>query len=219
MVEKIKQIEEAILKAEAKQSKLDADTLAIGGMTGEKIRHLMNGLGAISTNYFEVGVHRGSLFFSTVQGNDLESAVACDNFSEFNTDGAEEEFRKRIREYMGKTRLAFMNEDCFNIDALAWTKLLRSDGSKVEKSDLYVYDGNHSREAQFKGVTHFAPMMADQFVVCIDDWNWADVQNGTMDGIEASGLKVLAKWELGTDRPTSDAVGYWNGFAVFLLEK
>ena len=209
---KIKQIEEAILKAEAKQSNLDAETLAIGGMTGEKIRHLMNNLGAISKNYFEIGVHRGSLFFSTICGNkNLGTAISCDDFSQFNTDGAEKEFMKRVTKHnLADNRvdpiIFHENRDCFSIEKLDC------------KPDLYLYDGNHSYRDTKKGITHFAPMMADVFILCMDDYFWPDVMDGTSDGLKESGVKVLMDWRLGAGSE-SDGSGYWNGYFVALCQK
>jgi len=205
---KIADIEAAILRAECKESNLDAETLAIGGMTGEKIRHLMNNLGAISSNYFEIGTHRGSLYFSTIQSNSLDHAICCDDFSQFNTDGAEAELDRRIATYAGNTKLRCLKCDCFEVKFVdEW------------KPDLYLYDGNHGLEETKRGITHFAPMMADQFILCVDDFGWSDVQKGTRDGINESELLILAEWRLGTDNTQSDPSGYWNGYYVALLQK
>jgi hypothetical protein len=181
-------------------SKISEEVGAIGGFTSRPIRNLMNRIGAFVVNgYLEVGVHRGSIFFATLDGNpNIKTALACDNFSQFNTDGAEEEFKRHLAK---EPRATLYERDCFEITGLP------------VKPDLYFYDGDHGYESQKKAITHFAPMLAETFILCVDDHDWDDVSNGTKDGLKEAGITVVKDWVfLGKD-------GYHNGFYVALCSK
>lgn len=209
-MDKIGQIKQAITDAVAHRSKLDDGPLSVGGFTSLKIRHLLNNLGAISTAYFEVGSHIGSTYISAVYKNELELPGgwwACDSFCEFNNDGStKKQFLENCDKYLYSHYLMEMN--CWDI-----TKL-----HEVCTTDLYLYDGAHDYESQKKAVTHFAPMMADEFIMLVDDASWQNVRKGTVDGIQEAGLEVLYEQLLwnGVD---SDADWWWNGFLVLLLKK
>lgn len=202
---KIELIKQAIEKAEREESKLDAERLAIGGYTSPKIRHLLNNLGEIFRTdsvtpmhkYLEIGVHRSSTFSSTLFRNNL-FGVAIDNWSEFNEDGTvKADFLKNIEPF-GDT-VQFIESDCFT------TSLPKSE------YDMYLYDGGHGYEEQKMGITYFLPSMKDEFILCVDDYGWEQVEKGTQDGIAESGLTKLFEIKL-TD-------GYHNGFYVALLKK
>lgn len=202
---KIELIKQAIEKAEREESKLDAEQLAIGGYTSPKIRHLLNNLGEIFQTrsiipiykYLEIGVHRGSTFVSALFDNNLPG-VAIDNWSEFNEDGTvKAEFLKNIKPF-GEA-VQFIEADCFT------TSLPKNE------YDMYLYDGGHGYEEQKMGITYFLPSMKDEFILCVDDYNWEQVEKGTQDGISECGLTKLFEIKL-TD-------GYHNGFYVALLKK
>lgn len=204
---KIEEIKKAIEKAERLESKLTDECFQIGGYTSPKIRHLLNNLGAISESYLEIGVHRGSTFVASMYGNDMR-AIAMDNWSEFGEDGtAKKDFIENRRKFT--TKSLFLEMDCFQFNLNYAEPML---------FDLYLYDGNHSYDAQKKAVTHFHKYMADEFILCIDDYQWEDVEKGTQDGIKEMGVEVLFEAELGMGRE-SDLSQYWNGFYVALLKK
>ena len=96
-MDKIEQIKQAIQNGIDHKSKLTAKQFEVGGFTSPTIRHIMNNLGAISTNYFEVGSHIGCSLIMTTYGNDnLIKATACDNFSEFQNDSLKDSISKEI---------------------------------------------------------------------------------------------------------------------------
>lgn len=211
---KIDQINLAFERSERLESKLTPECFEIGGFTSPKIRHLMNNLGEISTNYLEVGVHRGATFLAAVfKNHNLETSTAVDNFSEFNENG---DIRSALLNGMQKfsdRRFEVNGEDLIPswilLDSDCWTIPL----PLHEKIDLYLYDGAHDYESQKKAITHFASTMTDEFILCVDDTDWLQVQKGTDDGIQEAGLTVVSKWL----RTSND--GFWNGFRVYLLKK
>lgn len=202
---KVDLIKGAIEKAEIEESQLDAECFKIGGYTSPKIRHLLNNLGSIFQTrsivpmykYLEVGVHRGSTFVSTLFGNNL-NGVAIDNWSEFNEDGTvKKEFIENIEPF--GDNVMFIENDCFKVDL------------PKDEYSMYLYDGGHGYEEQKLGITYFYPNMKDEFILCVDDYGWQQVEKGTQDGIKEMGLTVLFEQHL--------IDGYHNGFYVALLKK
>ncbi len=201
---KIELINEAFEKAERLESKLMPACFSIGGFTSPKIRHLMSNLGAISTNYLEIGVHRGATFEAAIFRNKLETATAVDNFTEFNESGdIKESLLSGVNQFKDENpSWILLDQDCWTINP-----------SFYKPIDLYLFDGPHSLEEQARALTHYAPAMADEFIYCVDDSDWPQVHAGTLKGIEEAKLNVLASWTR-----TGDG-GYHNGFQVFLLRK
>lgn len=208
---KIEQIEECISRAERRESKITPLALAVPGLTSLNIRHLLNNLGAISTRLLEVGSHKGCTFCSTIFKNDnIISAISIDSFESdlTNEDKAEPQFLDNVTICKpSETKFRLIKGDSFSV---VFDNILRP-------IDIYIYDGNHSEEAQRKGVTHFISLMADEFIFLVDDYDWPEVQKGTMDGIAEAGCEILfEKVFIGNDH---DNDGWWNGFVVFLLKK
>ena len=77
----IKAIDKAINDARDEISGMDIACFNIGGYTSPCIRHLLNNLGALSTSYLEIGVHRGSTFCAAMSNNPHLFGVAVDRKS------------------------------------------------------------------------------------------------------------------------------------------
>lgn len=204
----IQAINDAFAKAERLESKLDPECFEIGGFTSPMIRHLMSNLGAISSRYLEIGILRGALSVAATYKNNLKSVVLIDNWSEFKEQDCREDFTlNAYHKFLNRqypSNLTVLEQDCF--------KVSNNPEEWGDKFDLYTYDADHSMEAQARALTHFAPIMADRFIFCVDDTNWYPVQKGTEEGIQKAGLTVVEKWH----RTGGD---WWNGFDVYLLEK
>ncbi len=193
------------------RSKLTDAQFDVGGFISPNIRHFLNNLGSMSEHYWECGSHCGSSLVSAVYGNhNLKSAVGVDNFCLF-SEG--QDVRKTFhdncdRHIKGKYKL--LETDYFGI----------TEKDLSAPIDLYLFDGEHSYEHQYKGITHYAPLLADEAIVIVDDFNWLPVNKGTMDGIRDSGLKVEYFMPLysGFESDCSDR-GWWNGIACFLIKK
>lgn len=193
------------------KSKLTESQFDVGGFISPNVRHLYNNVASLATHYFELGSHIGSSLVSSVYGNDnLKSATACDNFSLFSEgqDAKAEFYKNADRHINGKY------------------KMLEKDGFKLTKKDLpnsidlYLKDGDHSYESEYLGVTKIAPFLADESIMLVDDFSWAEVQQGTWDGIRDAKLNVaycMILWS-GIDSDCGDR-GFWNGTACFYLKK
>lgn len=207
---KIEQIKDAIDMAKIHESKLTEEALRVPGFTSIKIRHLLNNLGAISTNYLEVGSHKGSTLCSACFNNPLKEAVAIDNYSEFNMDGdTKAEFLDNADNFVCmETVFSLIEADCFTVKDL-----------DTRKFDFYLYDGGHSESEQQRAITHFTSNLTDEFILFVDDWQFNGVEIGTRMGIKLAGLEILFECALET-RPGEHHNDAWhNGAYIALLKK
>lgn len=218
---KIEQIQYAIHEANFFRSKLSPEALAVPGMTSLKIRALMNNLGAISTNFLEIGSHAGGTFCSTIYGNDnLKGITSIDNFSEFNTDSPMQQLLDNVSKFKPKeTQFKLIMKDCWGP--------IEQPPSNV---DFFMFDGDHSFESQKNAMTHFIPWMAEEFVFCVDDASvWPFVKAGMEEGIALSelrykikggmpGYKILFEQEL-WDGQEGNNYGWHMGFWVALCSR
>lgn len=209
--QKIEAIKEAIEKAKNHQSKMDETAWSVPALSSLKIRHLMNNLGAISTRYFECGVHKGGLFCSTVRNND-NILIACANDS-FESDNDSDD--KALPQFEVNAVKCKSDDTVFTL--IIGDTFSKDPRSVPDQIDLYLFDADHSYESQRKAMTHFLPAMADEFIICVDDHDWQDVWLGTHDGLKEANVDILFEEPFkGGDH---DNDGWWNGFYVALLKK
>jgi hypothetical protein len=199
----VQHVAHSIRLADDRQSQLDRAAFQAKGFTSPKVRHLLNNLGSLAgLDYLEVGVHRGATFVATNYRNTLSSAVAIDNWSEFDDDGSvKTEFLHHCATLLRPGSYQFIEQDCFTVAR-------RQLPAPV---NFYFYDGEHSHDPQRLALTHFYPMLADEFLFLIDDYSWTSAKSGTERAIAELDLDVLHQQEL-TD-------GWWNGLFVSVMRK
>lgn len=211
--QKIEAIKEAIEKADKMQSPHAANTYQVPALTSLKIRHLLNNIGRLGTNYLEIGVHRGGTFTASIAGNEnLEFITAIDSFeSDKNGENARVDFLANVQAHKPyNTNFDLIVSDSFSVD-------IGQTGKVPELIDIYLYDGDHSEESQKKALGYYLPNLANEFIFMVDDNDWPEVQKGTQDGIRECGLEILfEKYLVGNNH---DNDGYWNGFYVAFLRK
>jgi hypothetical protein len=210
----IKHLEKSINNAQLNRSKLPKEILDCGGFSSSKIRHLLNNILELpDSNYLEVGVFMGSTFVSALYKNSLNSAYAVDNWSEFNDYGDIKTIFKTTCEKFDLKNYEFFEEDCFKMDL-----------SKIKnKINIYFYDGNHDESNQYKALKYFYPVLADEFIFMVDDFDsydakWAEVERGTRHAIKNCNLNVLFEKHL-YSLGRNNADSWWNGFFVSYLKK
>ncbi len=209
----IQHLEQCFKNAEAGKSKITNEILEMYGMTGYKTRHFYNNLLDIAdSRYLEVGTWAGSSVCAAMYGN-RSNVVCIDNWSEFGGNEIKEIFLEYFDEYKGQNKAIFIENDCFKV----------SFDSPV-KFNIYLYDGGHAQDEHYKAVFQFLDHLDEIFIFIVDDWNWAKVRNGTMEGIKEAALEILWKKEIKLTQnddhtPLQEAkVNWWNGIAVFLLK-
>jgi hypothetical protein len=154
------------------------DVLALDGMSGRKYRIFINNLiGSIEgARYLEVGVWMGSTLCSAIYKNKVR-ALAIDNWTQFG--GPADKFFANLGRFKGGASVSFIDNDFRAVDF-----------SAVGKFNVYLFDGPHQETDQYDGLSLAQAALDDQFVFIVDDWNWAQVRNGTTKALAALGLQL-----------------------------
>lgn len=227
-------IEECIERANRGESKLSNEALAINGMSSNKVRHLLNNLcSRPGTKYLEVGSWRGSTFISALENNEVQTAVAIDNFSQFVdphpqtkqwlylTDNPQyqkpihpkEELESNVELFFkkfGKINLNVFDSDCQDPD-------LHDALLDFGQFNVYFYDGEHSYESQRLGIKNYLRHLTPNAIIVVDDWNASDASLGTIDALEEAGKVIKYRKDL-PSRFNCDREGYWNGIGIIVCE-
>ena len=208
--ELINAMDDSIRLADSGSSKLSGAVLAMEGMSGAKNRHFLNNLMShAGVRYLEIGTWKGSTLVSSLYKNSPEFSLAIDNFSQFGS--PRDDFHANCTAFLGTTP-NFLDADCFTLDPKTV--------SGLSNINVYFYDGEHSPQSQCGALAHYLPVLADEFIFIVDDWNWSSVRGGTQDGIAGSNLEIVHKWEhIGPDDGTRDVDGWWNGLFVAVMKK
>lgn len=217
---KLEQLQHAIQEANLFRSKLTEPALAVPGLTSLKIRHLMNNIGAISTKFAEIGSHVGGTFCSAIYGNsNLQEVTSVDNFSElFGSENPMPLLLDNVGKFIPEgTKFSLINKDC-------WGPI----ENPPRGIDFFMYDGEHSFEAQRDAMTHFVPWLADECIFVVDDYSlWGFPKEGVQTGLKlaqlrhnrnADGYRVIWEQEL-WDGQEGNNFGWHNGLWVGLISK
>jgi len=208
----IRHVINSINNAESGISKLNNEILNLEGMSGNKVRHLLNNLCSLANGkYLEIGTWKGSTFISALYNNEksLKESIAIDNWSQFS--GPKKEFLDNAKKYLKKDQFQFIEKDCFNIDL-----------SQIKtKINIYFYDGDHRVEDQKQAFTYFDAIFDDVFIAIIDDYNFMNVPEGTQQAFKLLNYKIEFEKYLPSPRftPPFDNLGWWNGIYVAVISK
>lgn len=206
----ISRVDRAIQHALDGKTKLTGLQFAIQGMSSKKNRVFLNELlseDSENVNYLEIGTWLGSTFVAALYNNALKSAIAIDNFSQF--EGNLTGFMTNCAK-SNIQKFKFINSDCFNLS--------QDDKSSIKDINIYFYDGDHTHEDQRKALTYYMDVLQDVFIFIVDDWNHEPAKTGTRAGLQETNLKVHKEWELPADF-NGDRLNWWNGLYVAVCEK
>ena len=203
----VNHIYQAFERANKNESKIHEDILKLEGMSGSKTRHLYNNLVNFEgARYLEIGCWKGSTLASAMYKNSAE-IVCIDNFSEFDDGTVKNILLNTIERYKGDNKVTFLDEDSFKVDV-----------KKLPKFNIYMYDGDHSKDSHSNALTYYYDCLDDIFIYIVDDWNWQQVKIGTIEAIHKLGLNVLERIEVNSEE-YPDKEGYWNGVMICVLKK
>lgn len=196
--------------AECYKSNINEDILNYKGMSGHKTRHFYNNLLTLpNCNYLEIGTYHGSSSISAIYKNKINYALFIDNWSLFH--GDKNIFIDAIRKYNSENNsIRVIDNDCWKIDTTTFDK----------KFNIYLYDGGHDYEDQYKAISHYIGVLDKNCIVLIDDWNWEAVRRGTFDVLRDLNIKIKFKYEIFTEEPHY-YVGFdnwWNGIGIFIID-
>jgi hypothetical protein len=207
-----KHIEVAFYNASNNESKITDEILNMSGFSGKKTRHFYNNLlNKDDARYLEIGTWKGSSVCSAMCGNKAK-IICIDNWSEFG--GPKDEFLTNFNTYKGVNEASFIEQDCYKVDI-----------SQLPKFNIYMYDGNHTKDSHYNALVYYYNCLDDMFVFIVDDWNWEDVRNGTYDSLKKLNLSVLYEKEVRLTHDNShthDALAketWHNGIYIAILQK
>jgi predicted O-methyltransferase YrrM len=164
--------------------------------------------------YLEIGTYQGKSLISALLGNPRGVAVACDNFSEFTKTNSLAALERNLRQYGVRERVTFYDADFRTI--LDPTRIPLPVG-------LYFYDGAHDEESQYIAVRQAEPLLADEALVLVDDWRYAeDSQSYAKNGTERAIAESANAWRLLYELPArfnGDRALWWNGVGVLSFRR
>lgn len=207
-------IDNSIEKALKHESFIDKEILDIKGFSTGVMRRLISNLCHFQKDnltYLEVGLYAGATYCAAINNNDGITAIGVEDFSQPFGDGAVfEELKDNVQQF-GWENFAIFTENFFSISP-----------SRIKHPvDIFFYDGEHSYESQSKALPHALPMLADEFVFIVDDYDWVDVQMGTKDSIadllNNGDIEVHKTWKLSDNQ--ADGPNWHNGVAILLCRK
>jgi len=198
-------------------TKCDDNVFSITGMSGKNTRIIYNNIcNNVNNwylkyknkpiNYLEIGAHRGSSTIAALYKNSNVNATIIDNWSEFGN--CQAELQDNLKKYAPENNIQLINENSFELT----TELM------YKPYQLYLYDGCHKTHSHKKGITDFVKYLDDLSVVLVDDYSWAQVKTGTLNGLD----EIKTTHELIYTHIIEDdnnKVGFWNGLGIFILKK
>jgi hypothetical protein len=170
-------------------------TFAIGAIINRAVSSM-----EIDTCFVNIGVWNGFTFIGGIAGNPEKECIGVDNFSQF--DGPREKFLERFEEYKSS------NHFFFDMDYIDYFSNIHT-----RPIGFYIYDGDHSYENQLKGLQKAEPFFSKDCIIMVDDTNWKEPREATMDFIKQSKNKYKILLDITTfsdQHPT-----YWDGIILF----
>jgi hypothetical protein len=191
---------------------LSDEVMAMEGMSGKIYRKLINNLIRLTPDarYLETGSLKGSTACSAMYKN--KTSISC-------IENWHWDWRKEFHENINSVLTDDINFQLIEKD-------FRSiDYSTIGKYNVYMFDGPHSEKDQYDGVVVAQPALDDTYVLIVDDWNWAEVQDGTWGALSDLGHNLITKLEIRTTDDFSypkiaDHFSDWhNGYLFAVIEK
>lgn len=208
----IQRVDAAIEAANTGTTKLADSVFTLEGMSSRKNRILLNELVKKGDKYLEIGVWQGSTFVSALYKNEVEYAVAVDNFSQFDPTHTNNDTFKKVTVDYALENFTLLNADCFNLPPNLHDYVLG------KKFNVYFYDGGHTEQDQYSALVYYYLTLADTFIYIVDDWNWKPSRDGTRRAIADLGLKIHKEWEL-FNEGGGNKEAWWNGLYIAVCEK
>jgi len=149
--------------------------------------------------FVNVGVWNGFTMLAAMAGNAEKLCIGVDNFSEFG--GPKEQFLERFTSRRSPSH-RFFDQDYVDFFAAGLDRPL----------GVYLYDGEHSFENQYRGLMVADPFYAEDAVIVVDDTNLDRARDATLQFAADSRLN----WEVVYDQRTAGArhPTLWNGLMI-----
>ncbi len=170
-------------------------SLAIAALIAEGVRRMPNGQAFVN-----IGVWQGFTLFSGMVLNPSKTCIGVDNFSEFG--GPKDAFMKQFVKYKSDRHYFY------DMDYEAYF-------SEVHRGPIgfYIYDASHSYANQLKGLQIAEPHFSDACIVMVDDTNWQEPRQATLDFIAKSHFSYKMLLDVKTRNNCHPT--FWNGLMIF----
>lgn len=170
-------------------------TLAIAAIISEAVSGMNK-----ENAFVNVGIWHGFSFLSALLNNPEKTCIGIDNFSEFG--GPRKYFEPRFE------RLKSPNHFFHDMD-------YRDYFSQIHNIPIgfYFYDGNHSYDDQLLGLRVAEPFFSPECMILVDDTNWDEPYQATIDFINQSGNSYETLLDVKTRHNCHPT--FWNGVFVF----
>ena len=199
----------------ALQSEVPEWVLQIHGMSGRLYRRFINNLvrSQVDARYLEIGSWAGSTACAAMVGN--KTKITCiDNWSEFG--GPKEAFITATNAARSPdVNFTFIEKDFRTVDYAG-----------LGKFNIYLFDGPHTYQDQYDGIAAAQPALEREYIQIVDDWNWPQVRDGTMQALHDQAVEVVAKIEVRTTQDDShpklaqmENSAWHNGYLMALVRK
>lgn len=208
-------LDRAFREAMALQTPLPDWVLSMPGMSGRKYRRLINALVRLTpeARYLEVGSWAGSTACAAIAGN--RCVCTCiDNWSQFG--GPRDAF-------VTHTNAARSPDVDFRAIEADFRAVAYGD---IGRYNIYLFDGPHEYQDQYDGVTIAQPALERDYIQIVDDWNWPQVRQATLDAFGAAGLRIAYGIEVRTTQddthPTAATMensDWHNGYLIAALRR
>ncbi len=170
-------------------------TLAVAGIINRGVARMDR-----DAVFVNVGVWFGFTFLAGLLDNPDKRCIGVDNFSQFG--GPRSEFLKRFED------LRSDNHTFHDMDYVEYFSTVHQD-----PIGFYIYDGGHEYEDQLKGLQLAEPFFSKNCVVLVDDTNWPEPRNASLDFISQSSNQYSILLDVTTHGNCHPTV--WNGLLVF----
>lgn len=204
---------DALSGAFGQDSYLPDEVYEIVGMSGRSFRSLLNRLVSSidSARYLEIGSWKGSTVATALFGNECH-ALCIDNWSQFG--GPKNEFLHTLEEFKIASRVEIIEKDFRSVSY-----------SDIGRFDIFLFDGPHEEIDHYDGIIIPQPALKQEYLLIVDDWNWAQVRLGTFRALSASSSTVKFAVEIRTTEDNTHPMRFgeqseWhNGCFLAVIEK
>lgn len=168
--------------------------LAYAGIVNTAVREMSHDYAFVN-----VGVWHGFSLLAGMAGNDDKVCIGVDNFSQF--DGPKDEFLERFLARRSPLH-RFYERDYRDFFAEGLDRPI----------GVYLYDGAHDLDSQYRGLLAAEPFLADDAVIIVDDINWPQPRAGTTRFVAESSRF----WTILVEQRTASKQHptFWNGVMV-----
>lgn len=199
----------AFHRANSMDHKLSDHVLNMAGMSGKKYRAMINRLVEFTPDarYLEIGSWRGSTACSAMDRNKL-TALCIDRWD--TDDSVYNDFLSNVNNILSDNiNFSHLRED-FN----------KVDYKSIGKFNIYMFDGPHSQEDQYNGISLVNSALDDTYILIVDDYNDEQVRKGTMCALTEHNQTIIASIVILThENPYLNNSDWHNGYLLAVINK